>query len=169
MSDDIIISYIKNSGAAYSLSVDDILYLNSQGVSQSVIPAFSKQPAGRASPDRPRDDAWLHLPPPTPSTSLPMPSPTSADDYVTFPATTTPGYSSPLPLPTTPAPTAPYPYPAPAAVEAYVSPVAPAGLGNHTDLFPYLPGHTADGWTWSLTARFGNRRTRSRLRDGGPI
>jgi len=32
MTDDIITSYIKNSGAAYSLSADDIIYLNSQGV-----------------------------------------------------------------------------------------------------------------------------------------
>ncbi|HWD19006.1 MAG TPA: DUF6600 domain-containing protein [Verrucomicrobiae bacterium] len=37
MSDDVIVAYIRNSGAVYSLGADDILYLNSQGVSQPVI------------------------------------------------------------------------------------------------------------------------------------
>ena len=40
MSDDVITSYIKNSGVSYNLSADDILYLNSQGVSQAVISAL---------------------------------------------------------------------------------------------------------------------------------
>lgn len=48
MSDDVIVSYVKNSGATYNLSADDILYLNSQGVSQPVISALlaSKSNAG---------------------------------------------------------------------------------------------------------------------------
>jgi hypothetical protein len=37
MADEVIVAYIKNSGASYSLSANDILYLNSQGVSQPVI------------------------------------------------------------------------------------------------------------------------------------
>src|ERR1017187_1675379 len=37
MGDDVIITYIKNSGASYRLSADDILYLKSQNVSQTVI------------------------------------------------------------------------------------------------------------------------------------
>jgi hypothetical protein len=40
MGDDVILQYIKNSGATYSMSADDILYLNSQGVSQPVISAL---------------------------------------------------------------------------------------------------------------------------------
>jgi hypothetical protein len=40
MSDDVITAYIKNSGKVYNLSGDDILYLNSQGVSQGVISAL---------------------------------------------------------------------------------------------------------------------------------
>ena len=40
MSDDVILAYIKNSGASYNLSADDILYLNNQGVSQPVISAL---------------------------------------------------------------------------------------------------------------------------------
>src|SRR5580658_9435919 len=39
MNDDVILSYIKNSSATYNLSADDILYLNSQGVSQAVLAA----------------------------------------------------------------------------------------------------------------------------------
>ena len=37
MGDDVIITFIKNSGQSYNLSADDILYLHSQGVSQAVI------------------------------------------------------------------------------------------------------------------------------------
>jgi hypothetical protein len=40
MSDDVILNYIKNSGKSYNLSADDLLYLNSQGVSQPVVNAL---------------------------------------------------------------------------------------------------------------------------------
>jgi hypothetical protein len=40
MSDDVILAYIKNSGKVYNLSADDMLYLNSQGVSQAVLNAL---------------------------------------------------------------------------------------------------------------------------------
>ncbi|HEY3863530.1 MAG TPA: DUF6600 domain-containing protein [Verrucomicrobiae bacterium] len=40
MGDDVIISYIKNSGVSYHLSADDILYLHGQGVSQGVLSAL---------------------------------------------------------------------------------------------------------------------------------
>jgi hypothetical protein len=40
MTDDVIMSYIRNSGSGYNLSADDILYLNTQGVSQPVISAL---------------------------------------------------------------------------------------------------------------------------------
>lgn len=40
MSDDVILAYIKSSGKSYTLSADDMLYLNSQGVSQPVISAL---------------------------------------------------------------------------------------------------------------------------------
>ena len=45
MTDDVILSYIKNSGVSYNLSADDILYLNSQGVSQPVLGALLKSRA----------------------------------------------------------------------------------------------------------------------------
>ena len=37
MGDDVIVNYIRSSGKAYRLNADDIIYLNSQGVSQGVI------------------------------------------------------------------------------------------------------------------------------------
>jgi hypothetical protein len=40
MTDDVILTYIKNSGKSYNLSGDDMLYLSSQGVSQAVIDAL---------------------------------------------------------------------------------------------------------------------------------
>src|SRR5580692_9576798 len=45
MGDDVIINYIKNSGKAYTLSADDMLYLNSQGVSQPVMNALMQAKA----------------------------------------------------------------------------------------------------------------------------
>ena len=52
MTDDVILAYIHNSGAAYNLSADDVLYLNNQGVSQPVISALlqSKGSAVYATP-----------------------------------------------------------------------------------------------------------------------
>jgi serpin B len=40
MDDDVITNYIKSTGKSYKLSADDIIYLNSQGVSQGVISAL---------------------------------------------------------------------------------------------------------------------------------
>jgi hypothetical protein len=40
MTDDVIVSYIKCSGKTYSLNGDALLYLNSQGVSQTVLSAM---------------------------------------------------------------------------------------------------------------------------------
>ena len=40
MNDDVITNYIKNTGKIYKLSADDIIYLNNQGVSKSVIMAL---------------------------------------------------------------------------------------------------------------------------------
>ena len=51
MGDDVIVNYIKSSGKSYRLSADDIIYLNGQGVSQSVISTL--QTASSASPNPP--------------------------------------------------------------------------------------------------------------------
>ena len=40
ISEDIILAQVKSSGASYSLSADQIIYLSGQGVSQTVIKAL---------------------------------------------------------------------------------------------------------------------------------
>ena len=72
MSDDVILSFIKGSGKSYTLSADDMLYLNSQGVSQPVISALmqtkSAAPATPATPSlrRPRRRRLHASPGPSP-------------------------------------------------------------------------------------------------------
>ena len=76
LSDDIIIAQIKNSGTIYSLSADDILYLNSQGVSQNVIAALQQtRLAAPAMPSFPAP-APAQYPPPA------APVPPTAEAYV---------------------------------------------------------------------------------------
>src|ERR1035438_9602069 len=43
MGDDVIVNYVKSSGKSYELSADDLIYLNSQGVSQGVISALQSR------------------------------------------------------------------------------------------------------------------------------
>ena len=50
MTDDVILAYIRNSGSSYNLSADDVLYLNSQGVSQPVISALLQAKSAAPAP-----------------------------------------------------------------------------------------------------------------------
>ena len=50
MTDDVILTYIKNSGKVYRLSGDDMIYLSSQGVSQPVISALLQTAGGAPAP-----------------------------------------------------------------------------------------------------------------------
>jgi hypothetical protein len=76
MGDDVIVNFIKNSGKAYRLRADDIIYLNSQGVSQGVISAL--QNTASANPNPPPAMAAPALPPsgppPAPQAVAPTPS-----------------------------------------------------------------------------------------------
>ncbi len=71
MSDDVITSYIGNTGKSYKLGVDDIRYLKSQGVSQVVIAALlqAKAPAPTSNPNPVSAQT-----PPAPVTSASVPS-----------------------------------------------------------------------------------------------
>jgi hypothetical protein len=69
MSEDVILSYIKNSGMAYDLSADDILYLHSQEISQTVINALLNAKPDQTSPAKSDDD-----PPPPPVTQSSTPA-----------------------------------------------------------------------------------------------
>jgi hypothetical protein len=94
MPDDVIKNYIINSGKTYRLSVDDIIYLNNQGVSSSVITTL--QTAGSAAPSVPV--------PTTPPPVAPVPTtPPQVMPVATTPASM-PVQTAPVPQPTTPAP-----------------------------------------------------------------
>ena len=121
MSDDIIIGYIKNSGKTYKLGADDIIYLNSQGVSQAVI-ATLLQNAGAATAT-----------PATPPPSEPAPTPAPTSDAATSapqPPPVDAGSSpAPAPVPTPvqePAPVSTIPGTPPPGYPPMTSPVAPA-------------------------------------------
>ena len=146
MSDDIITSYIKNSGKTYKLGADDIIYLNSQGVSQAVIAALlqnstSAAPAPAASPSpvapatgptsAPDAASSAPQPPPLDGSSAPVPAPTPAPapepaQVSSIPGTPPPSYA-PVSSPVAPAP---------------VSAPLPAGLSDNFfadgALNPYL-------------------------------
>jgi len=87
MNDDVMLSYIKNSGVAYHLSADDILYLNSQGVSQPVLSALLKATADTTSASAPAAA-------PAPPYSAP---PTTISQPATPASVMTPPPSAPLP------------------------------------------------------------------------
>jgi hypothetical protein len=69
-SDDVILGYLKNSGAVYTLSADEIIYLNNQGVSQRVIAALQSQPGVPTAPIVPTAPTA----PPAPATTFVPPS-----------------------------------------------------------------------------------------------
>jgi uncharacterized protein DUF6600 len=78
MTDDVILSYIRNSGTPYSLSADDLLYLKSQNVSQNVIAALLQSQAATPAPN-PTPPRALAPPQPPPSVaSQPPPAPSEA-------------------------------------------------------------------------------------------
>jgi hypothetical protein len=93
MSDDVILSFVKNSGKSYTLSADDMLYLNSQGVSQPVIGALMQTksaapaaPAPAVAPAPAPAPAPVYTPAPTPVpapayTPPPAPPPGLVDDF----------------------------------------------------------------------------------------
>ena len=166
MSDDIISTYIKNSGAAYTLSADDIIYLTSQGVSQNVISVLQQN-----RPAAPAITAAPAMPATPPPAAPPMAAP-----------------GAPMQTP----PYSPATMPPPVAAEAYVAPVAPPGsdinlvyfqtqlgpYGQWVDVPPYgpawrpndaiqIPGwrpyfnqgyweYTEAGWFWHSDVAYGD-------------
>jgi hypothetical protein len=79
MSDDVIISYIKNANKTYSLSADDMLYLNSQGVSQGVLAAMLAAKSSAA-------PVAVPPPAPAPEPAAPAPAPPVAPVPAPMPA-----------------------------------------------------------------------------------
>lgn len=73
MTDDVILAYIKNSGKSYNVSGDDILYLNSQGVSQPVISALLQTKSAAPAPAAPDSAPAPAVPPPASPPPAPVP------------------------------------------------------------------------------------------------
>jgi hypothetical protein len=126
MSDDVITSYIKNSGKTYKLGADDIIYLNSQGVSQAVIAALlQNSSAATAAAATPPPTAPPTSPTPTPDTgsSAPQPPPLDASSAPAPDSTSTP---APTAAPVQePAPVSYVPGTPPPAYAPVATPVAP--------------------------------------------
>ena len=80
MGDDVLLTYIKNSGKAYNLSADDMVYLKSQGISDTVLNAVMQ--------NKPR--APIYTPPPAPAPA-PAPALGPAQQPVSVPPPTPPG------------------------------------------------------------------------------
>jgi hypothetical protein len=160
MGDDVILAYIRNSGASYNLSADDILYLNTQGVSQPVISALLQARSTAAAAPAPVMAPTTPAPPvsPTPIASTP-PSAPQVSPY--------PGAVSPYPTPP-PAPQVEPPPGSEVSLGYFQTQLAPYGTwvdvpgqglcwvpsvqSTVPDWRPYLnDGHwiyTDDGWTW---------------------
>jgi hypothetical protein len=94
MSDDVIISYIKNSGSSYNLSADDILYLNSQGVSQPVISTLLQSKSAGA----PVAVSASSTPAPAVPSSPPPNYPQPVSPYPGQPVSPYPGAPGPAPM-----------------------------------------------------------------------
>ena len=160
MSDDVILSYIKNSGVSYSLSADDILYLNSQGVSQPVIGALLQaQPSNPPPQSAPPPVAPPSAPANVPLTQQPQVSPYPTPYPVAQPTTPPPAVpdASAGPLPGSEV-TLPYfqsqlsPYGAWVDVPGYGLCWRPSITAQDPDWRPYFNGghweYTDDGWFW---------------------
>ena len=91
MSDDVITTYIRNSGKTFKLGADEIIYLNSQGVSQGVISALLQTASSGGNPAN-------QTPSPVVASSPPPPEPTPAPQAMV---------SAPAPQVEAPAPPAP--------------------------------------------------------------
>jgi hypothetical protein len=105
LGDDVILAYIKNSGASYTLSADDIVYLKGQGVSQNVI-AVLLQRGSASAPVAPVSTDSAPPPPPSqpeaaaaPATSTPAPPPSAVPPEAEGSAPTTAPTPEPAPEP----------------------------------------------------------------------
>jgi len=152
MSDDVILAYIKNSGATYNLSADDILYLNNQGVSQPVISALlaakgTGAPAPVAQPTTP-------APAPAPVATAPAPVvspyPNTAPPVAVAPEPEAPPPGSEISLSYFQAQLAPYG--SWIDVPGYGPCFLPTVESAVPDWRPYFNGghwiYTDDGWSW---------------------
>ncbi len=115
MSDDFILTYITNSGTTFNLSVDDIIYLHKQSVSDGVIKALM-QTAAPASPA------------PVPAAPVTPVADTNSPDAGTAPAAPTPPPLDATPVSAPAAPTAPVTAESPVPIPSSPAPMAPTPM-----------------------------------------
>ncbi len=125
LGDDVILAHLRSSGATYSLSADQIIYLNSQGVTQPVIKALMGTAGTAPAPG----------PVPTPAPSIP-----AAPQPIVAPSTPAPSVGGPAtPVPGVPATVAPPPSGSPVNYDYFHDQLAPYGA------WVDVPGY---GWCW---------------------
>ena len=178
MGDDVVLAYIHNSGVSYNLSADDILYLNSQGVSQPVISALLQAksavpaPPPSAPPAGPSNPSGVYPPPESAPPPGYAPPPTAPPQVIPPGGVPPAGVSGVAPVvPSTPAPEVPEAPPPGSEISLpyFQSQLAPYGqwiyLPQHGQCWvpsiqsqvpgwrPYLnSGHweyTDNGWYWA--------------------
>jgi hypothetical protein len=158
MGDDVILAYIRNSGASYNLSADDILYLNTQGVSQPVISALLQAKSSAAPAPAPVMTPATPAPPVSPA---PVAPPISSSSVQVSPY---PGAVSPdsAPPPSVPPPASDInlsyfqtqlaPYGSWVDIPGQGPCWVPSVQATVPDWRPYFnEGHwiyTEDGWSW---------------------
>lgn len=86
LSDDVILSQIKNSGATYNLSADQIIYLKNQGIGDAAIRALISGSGSAAAPAAPTPVTTTPPPPPVTDTAPPA-APVTAVPPPTAPPT----------------------------------------------------------------------------------
>jgi hypothetical protein len=151
MTDDVVLAYIRNSGAGYNLSADDVLYLNTQGVSQAVISALlQSKPSGPQTAPSP-----TYAPPPQAAPSTPAPMVNPPGEPGAPPPVVGEGSAGPLPGSEV---TLPYfqsqltPYGTWADIPGYGQCWVPSVQATVPDWRPYFSGghwiYTEQGWCW---------------------
>ncbi len=151
MTDDVILAYIRNSGTGYNLSANDVLYLNSQGVSQPVISALLQSKGAAPSPA----PAGNYAPPTQPAPSTAPLSVNPPGEPSTPPPAIGEGAEAPLPGSEV---TLPYfqsqlaPYGSWTDIPGYGQCWIPAVQSTLPGWRPYLDGghwdYTEQGWYW---------------------
>jgi hypothetical protein len=158
LSEEVVLAHIKNAGAFYNLSADQLIYVHDQGVTENELKAL----LGSGSPTVPANPAPAPAPTPVVNSSAPMsatPAPAPAPASATY-----------APVPVAPAaPIAPaVPMAQPGTLDSYQAQLAPYGTWMNLPGYgicwrpsvaaadpywrPYCDqGHwvyTADGWFW---------------------
>ena len=109
VSDDVIATYIQNTGTIYNLGPNDIVYLKDQGVSDRIVNTMLDQRriANEVAAQAQQQQAAAQTPAPAAENNAPVTTPAYSDSQAAAPAVTQPAAST---LYVIPYPTPSYPY-----------------------------------------------------------